>query len=328
MLPVVNAWSQVTAGEIDALRVAGDVRALADLLGNRHPDVQWRAAEALGSLGPAATKAVLRCLGDPKTTVRLGALDALAGIRDASCTDAVIDTLAQDPNAEVRWAAAIALGQIGDPRGIPSLVKNLANPDKFIRFGAARSLKDLGWDPGTPEERAALCFAFQEWADLRAIGRPAVPLLIHALSDHDRDVRRHAVSLLGEMRAPEVRSACDRALGDADSAVRWNAVLASKKCGVPMIDLPMFVSRRPKIRPNPYAAAILNFFFLGLGYNYLGKWWGFLIFMSYMTIMLLISIEVSSNLPLFTTYPNLYSYPVTGVFAYHAFRMAQRVPDL
>jgi hypothetical protein len=95
-----------------------------------------------------------------------------------------------------------------------------------------------------------------------------------------------------------------------------------------MIEIPWFVSRRPRIRPNPYAAAVLNLFFVGLGYNYLGKWWGFLIFMSYMTIMVIISLEVSLGLPYFNVYPNLYSYPVTAVFAVQTYYMARKVPDL
>jgi len=328
LLSFLHPWSHPTAEEIDALRSRGAIRQLAGLLGNRHHDVQWRAAEALEATGPAATALLVHCLNDRHVPVRLGALEALAAIRDPACTGAVIDTLESDPNTEVRWAAAITLGQLMDQRGVLPLTKNLNHPDKYVRFGVAGALKTLGWDPGSPESAAALSFALQDWTAVRGLGRPAVPLLVRALSDRDRDVRDHAIEILGEMRAPEIREACDRALGDADAKVRWKAVLASKKCGVPTIDLPFFVSRRPHSKPNPYAAAILNFFFVGLGYNYLGKWWGFLIFMSYMTIMLIFSLEVSLSLPFFNMYPNLYSYPVTALFAYQTYRMAEKMPDL
>jgi hypothetical protein len=328
LLPFLSAWSHVTAQDIDTLRSRGEIRQLIGLLENRHRDVPWLAAEALGATGPAATGMLVQSLDDRHVPVRLGALEALAAIRDPACTGAVIDTLEHDPNTEVRWAAAIALGQLMDQRGVLPLKKSLGHPDKFVRFGAAGSLTALGWHPENPSEEAALLFAGQDWAALRKLGRPAVPLLVRALSDTDRDVRDHAVEILGDMRAPELQQACDRALRDADGRVRWKAVLASKKCGVPMMDLPLFMSRRPRTRPNPAAAAVLNLFFLGLGYNYLGKWWGFLIFMSYMTFMLILSLEVSLNLPLFNVYPNLYSYPVTAIVAYHTYRMAKKVPDL
>ena len=278
--------------------------------------------------GTAATKNLVACLNDHRIIVRLGALEALAGIRDPACTGSVIGVLVHDPDTEVRWAAAITLGQIGDGLGIAPLISALEDPDKYVRFGAAGALKALGWEPDGTEQQAALNIALQDWAVVRKTGRSAVPLLVHALSDKDRDVRDNAVELLGDIRAPEIHDACDKALSDGDSRVRWKAVLASKKCGVSMIDLPSYVSRRPKTRPNPYAAAVLNLFFLGLGYNYLGKWWGFLIFMSYMTIMLLFSIEIPSNLPLFNTYPNLYFYPLTAIFAYQTYKMAKKMPDI
>jgi hypothetical protein len=50
--------------------------------------------------------------------------------------------------------------------------------------------------------------------------------------------------------------------------------------------------------------------------------------MSYMTLMLLISLEISSDLPFFTAYPSLYSYPVTAIFAIQTFYMAKKVPEL
>ncbi len=328
MLPNLWSWYHVPQHTIDTLRSEGDIKRLANLLENRYMDVQWRAAEALGAAGPAATGTLVRCLDHHSVPVRLGALEALSSIGDPSCVEALIDTLNHDPDIEVRWAAAIALGQVEDPRGIGPLTGNLTHPDKYVRFGAAQSLKSLGCTSEDPDQKAALAFALQDWGDLKAIGRPAIPLLVRALADKDREVRNQAVGILGQMGDSDMKHACDRALSDADDVIRWKAVLASRKCGIPMIDLPLYVSRRPKERPNPYAAAVLNLFFLGLGYNYLGKWWGFLIFMAYMTIILIISLGISVDLPLFNLYPYLYSYPVTAIFAYQTYRMAKKVPDL
>ncbi len=109
MLPFLNGWGHLTGEQIDALRLKGDYRALTDLLGNRHTDVQWRAAEALEASGYAATGFLIRCLDNRYVQVRLGALEALSGIQDKTCTEAVIKTLGDDPSTEVRWAAAITL---------------------------------------------------------------------------------------------------------------------------------------------------------------------------------------------------------------------------
>jgi HEAT repeat protein len=329
MLPLLFRLLRKTSKEeIEQLRSEGNYSELALLLNHREPAVQEMAVVALASCGPAATPALIQCLDMPSVIARIGALEALARSKDPGCTVAVIQTLEHDPDPEVRWAAAITLGQAGDQRGIGPLTGCLTNPDKYIRLGAAKSLDTLGWKPERPEQDAARSIALQDWASVRAAGRPALPLLVAALSDPDRVVRGHAIEILGAMRYPEAAQACDKALGDADGRVRWKAVLTAKKCGVPMIDLPLFVSRRPRNLPNPYAAAVLNLFFIGLGYNYLGKWWGFIIFMSYMTLMLLISLEISSDLPFFTAYPSLYSYPVTAIFAIQTFYMAKKVPEL
>jgi hypothetical protein len=78
---------------------------------------------------------------------------------------------------------------------------------------------------------------------------------------------------------------------------------------------------RERTGPNPAAAALLNFLFLGLGYNYLGKWWGFPVFMTYMSIIVLSQLAVGPFLPY------LIAYPVTAVLAVHTYYLAQGMPD-
>jgi hypothetical protein len=107
-------------------------------------------------------------------------------------------------------------------------------------------------------------------------------------------------------------------LKDPSSTVRWKAILAAKKCGVPVTHLPRGLSKRPRKGQNPWAAALLNFLFLGLGYNYLGYWWGFLVFMSYMSILVLSQMEWGPFVPY------LIVYPVTALFAVQTFFLAKR----
>ena len=86
--------------------------------------------------------------------------------------------------------------------------------------------------------------------------------------------------------------------------------------------IPWGIAKRQRTGQNPWAAAILNFFFVGLGYNYLGFWWGFLVFMSYMSIFTLAQLESGP----FTPY--LYAYPITALFAAQTFYMAKKRSDL
>jgi hypothetical protein len=79
--------------------------------------------------------------------------------------------------------------------------------------------------------------------------------------------------------------------------------------------------KRERTGPNPAAAALLNFLFLGIGYNYLGKWWGFPLFMSYMSVMVLAQLEMG---PFF---PYLIAYPITAVIALHTYYTASQAAE-
>jgi hypothetical protein len=81
------------------------------------------------------------------------------------------------------------------------------------------------------------------------------------------------------------------------------------------------LARRERTGPNPLAAALLNFLFLGLGYNYLGKWWGFPVFMTYMSIIVLAQLVVGPFLPY------LVAYPVTALVGLLTYYQAQQMPD-
>lgn len=47
---------------------------------------------------------------------RVGAIEALAAIRDTRAVDPLVFLLASEENSEARWAAALALGEIGDKK--------------------------------------------------------------------------------------------------------------------------------------------------------------------------------------------------------------------
>lgn len=307
--------------DIGRLKEAGDIRSLIRLLNSSHPLVQWQAAEALGSCGSEAVPLLLEALRSPSVPVRLGAVEALGMIRDPRALSPLATVLNHDRSLEVRWAAVLALGDMGSPDAIPSVVPILQEPSRYLRYGAAITLGRLGWEPKNEEERAYLLIALQDWEQVRQLGAAAVPYL-HAISrDRDPATREAIASVLGQIGDPHAEGACRNALRDGNPRVRWRAVLASMDCGLPSHDLPLMVAGRQRTGPDPFAAAILNFLFLGIGYNYLGKWWGFPVFMTYMSVLVLAQLFMGPFLPY------LIAYPVTAVLGIHTYYLAERMSD-
>lgn len=301
---------------------ARDINGLIRLLDHADFDVQWRAANALGTMGAGATGPLLNALEHRSTDVRLGAIEALAAIRDLHSIDHFVIILESDENNEIRWAAALALGEIGNRSVIPFLVRALKDEDRYVRFGAAKALEQVDWQPENDQERAYHLLAIQDWIGVKKIGRVAIGPLIELLKEEHPAMRAKMVEILGDIGGILAQKACEHVLQDPEGDVRWGAVLASKKCGVAITRLPWGLSKRPRTGPNAAAAALLNFLFLGLGYNYIGKWWGFLVFMSYMSLIVLAQLQLGPFMPY------IIAYPITALFATQTYVMAKHASDM
>jgi HEAT repeat protein len=307
--------------DIGRLKLAGDIPALIGCLNSTDPAVQWHAAEALGSCGEGAVPLLLLALQSRFIPVRLGAIEALGTIRDLSTVNPIVTVVKHDRSLEVRWAAVLALGEIGSTDAIPCLVPLLRDPNRYLRYGAATALGRLGWQPENEADTAYLLIAHQDWDSVKKLGAAALPSLWDSLRDDDPKGRAMIVSILGQTSDRGAHAACQKALKDRDPRVRWKAVLASMNCGLASHDLPLMVAGRERTGPDPAAAALLNFLFLGIGYNYLGKWWGFPVFMAYMSVLVLAQLAMGPFLPY------LIAYPVTAVLGIHTYYLAERMSD-
>lgn len=308
--------------DIKALKAAKDINGLIRLLGHKNFDIQWRSADALGSLGTTATLPLIAVLDHGNTAVRLGAIEALGTIRDQRSLKPLIFLLEHDQNVEVRWVAAIALGNLGIPEATGPLTRALKAPNRYVRYGAAQALRTLSWEPGNDTDRAYYTIALEDWTETARLGAAATGPLIEAFRDHDTASRVKIVELLSGISDSRAYRACEQLLKDPDSTVRWKATLAAKRCGVPITHLPWGLSKRSRAGQNPYAAAVLNFLFFGQGYNYLGYWWGSLVFMSYLSILVLSQLELGPFVPY------LIAYPVTALFAVQTFFIAKQKQDM
>jgi hypothetical protein len=254
--------------------------------------------------------------------VRIGAVEVLGEMREKSAVPKLISLLRQDESSEVRWVSAIALGGIGDPSVIPVLVTALRDPDKYVRYGVSLALDELHWIPGTPEESAYYLIAGQKWEEIESHSNlPAAPFVYH-LKDQDPSIRAFCVEVLGRLRSPEAKERCSTVLRDSSGEVRWKGILAFPECDIPLMHLPRELSRRKRQRKNPYAAMILNFLFLGLGYNYLGFWWGLLLFQINVTVIVILGLTIGPVLPY------LASYMVSAVAVVHTWFYVRGLPDI
>jgi hypothetical protein len=305
--------------DIEGMKQRNDIRGLIRLLGNRNFTVQWQAAAALGTMGQAPIDQLVRELHHPDRNVRLGIIEALGDIRAPAAVPALIALLESDRRAEIRWAITLALGEIGDQEAVPSLGRALRDPDKYVRYGAAIALDRLDRVPDSPVDKTYYLMAKHEWERLKTEKDISVDALLQSTRDRDPQVRIKAVEIIGELKDPLACSAIAPALRDRDSRVLWKAVTSFQRCGVSPLYMPMGVAKRPRFGKNPWVAAFLNFFFVGLGYNYLGMWWGFLLFQTNMTIVVLASLEIGPLIPM------VVSYSVSLLFSIHSWFMARNM---
>jgi HEAT repeat protein len=309
--------------DIEQMKRENDIHGLIRLLRDRDYTIQWKAAEALGSMGDKSIEYLKNALKNPDRDIRLGAVEALGQIREPSAVSLLINLLGTDRYTEIRWAVALALGEIGDPEAIPSLVRELRDPDKYVRYGAAIALDRLGWVVQDADDRTWYLIARQDWDQLKEEPGISTQALVSATRDRDPRVRTEAIVTLGALEDPLACEAIEPALKDRDTGVLWKAVTSFQKCGVPALYIPMGLAKRPRFGKNPWVAAFLNFFFVGLGYNYLGMWWGFLLFQTNLTIIVLASIQMGGPLV-----PTAASYSVSALFSTHSWFLARSMPEI
>lgn len=249
---------------------------------------------------------------------KLPAIEALGLLRATTAVPLLI-TLLQDPVREVRWASALALGQMQSSRSARALQEALDDRDGYVRHAAALSLLSMNCTGLSPEQEASLRAALGDWEKVFALRAHAHRALATAIKDEDPVIRTAAVRTAGRTGDPGYLELIQTLLPDPDERVRNAAVDAALQCGMPPAQIPGWVFRRPKSGKNPYIAAFLNFLLPGIGYLYLGKWWGVVAF----------QIDVTATLWLFSYQGEGFTYafllPIYVFVAVHGFMIAKRM---
>jgi len=191
------------------MKDAHDIRGLVRLLNHGDPDLVYHAVEALGEIGDTGAVEPLICLlkHEEMSGVRWKTAESLVKI-GAPSVEPLISVL-QHSDSDVRWKAAIALGEIRDPRAIGPLIRQLSDTDRFVKSRVAHALG--------------------------MIGTPTIHSLIQALHDGDGNQRWGAAIALGGIRDPAAVDPLILALADKYENVRAEAAAALVAIGEPAI---------------------------------------------------------------------------------------------
>lgn len=150
-------------GSLESSAGQTSVPVLAEALSDSDPQVRAAAAEALGKIGAPSVAALpeLRALvnDDGDASVRLKAIEALLIISPDTAALRPLTTALADSAAQVRRAAASALGALG-PLAAPAtapLTRALSDSSAAVRAAGALALGQIG--PAARESRSALLAA-------------------------------------------------------------------------------------------------------------------------------------------------------------------------
>ncbi|MCP4869828.1 MAG: PilT/PilU family type 4a pilus ATPase [Proteobacteria bacterium] len=175
---------------------------LLDMLRDEDWWVRERVVEALMTIaGEELTRHVAGFLNDERAVIRRWAVEVLMRIKDPRSLGALVRAAGSDEDWWVRERAVEAMGEIGDARVLPHILK-LAENDATLVWAAVSALGHLQ----DPDGLRFLCRALRhDDSDLRfealdailAIGDPAAaPYVEPLLEDDDARVRRKAEDLL------------------------------------------------------------------------------------------------------------------------------------
>lgn len=178
----------------------GSIDTLLELLRNQeNAGARNSAAEAVARIGERAAAPLNRLMGDSDADVRKFVIDVMGTIASPEFVPALLLSL-NDPDVNVASAAAEHLGNIGDTRAVPELIRAIiANDSVLFRFSALAALGKLSSHVPIPDEiigladQEILCKGVYEC--LGSIGDETVaPILLKGFQARQKSSRIAAVT--------------------------------------------------------------------------------------------------------------------------------------
>jgi HEAT repeat protein len=181
-------------------------------VGLRNAAVEALAAIGRPSVGPLGT--ALEAGGDHRKFL----IDALGAIGDRSAVNVLVRRL-DDPDENVRAAAAEALGNLGGADAVSALRKRLSGADLLGRLAAIEALNRLGAQVPVAELLPMLSQPILRRAVLEALGHSgdlaALPMLAEGIVDRTRGVREASAVALCALHAGQKDEGLRSAIEDA-----------------------------------------------------------------------------------------------------------------
>ena len=233
------------------------VSPLCQALTSARPEVRGRAAEVLGaSKDQRAVPFLLDALRGEFYTVRVQAALALGQIREPLSIPALTEAL-KDREPEVRSAACLALAKFSAPRTFESIGNVLLDdPQLDVRQAAAKALGEMRRAEAIPYLMDALHDSFwwfereQQVNDLldaiSKMGQVVIPELIEALRDQEGTVRRFAAQLLSRIPADRAIEPLTLSLYDTHPDVCKASAEALSSIGAPALPILLDALHHPE----------------------------------------------------------------------------------
>lgn len=187
-------------------------------LSSEDTEVVSEVQDHLVEMGAPAVELLIDASSDLNPVVRYRVATVLGKMRDSHAFDALL-RLTHDPDAAVRYDALVALGRLGDPRGVAPLadVLRLARERGVDANAAANGLEELGeiaipvlldvLESGTAEARSAAAYTLGNIAS-----DSAVEPLAELLGDEDEQLRVAAIESLASLAESNPEMLKDRCL--------------------------------------------------------------------------------------------------------------------
>ncbi len=214
--PLIKALSDENTGVQDAamrslIALGGDVTAYMVLpLLRENSYLRNTGLIILKQLGVVAVPLLYPLLKDKDHDIRKFAIDLLSEIQVGVDPAHIIPSL-QDPNANVRAAAAKALGDLGCSDSVQQLVQRL-NDDEWVCFYALQSLGDLRAEEAAPAISSLLASTSEvvRFSAIETLGRlgsvKALPSLLSYLQEASDDEKLAVVKSIIQIGAtPEMK---------------------------------------------------------------------------------------------------------------------------
>ena len=228
----------------DALRKIGGsttVAAMVPLLGSDEAPVRNLAMDILRQVGRQDLDSLIRILHDDDPDLRIFASDILGSSSDEAAVAALGESMLKDPEVNVRYQAAVSLGELGFPSGAAWLNKAMSD-DEWVQFAVIEALAKIhddtsvgaligALDRSTDLVAAMIVDALGDMGNIKAVGQllrrlDASPqaLQIKIVGAVVKLLGGQSLTLLNQAEQDKFRTHLIAALGDDDPEVQDLAV--------------------------------------------------------------------------------------------------------